>query len=122
MNAATPYFASRGDDMYSPTTTNRSDAYAHQNQRGSMNGLDSLSTASEYIQSMRQMDHANKQQQRFANEDEQSSRLDRKSSAPSDILTRQNSGPVRRRISRACDMCNSLRTKVCLCCTIRALT
>lgn len=102
---------------FSPSMSTHSEHYAHHPQP-QMSGLASLSTASEYMQmheqNMRQPSLAHKpQQHQFAADEDHANRMDRKSSVPSDKLTRQGSnGPVRRRISRACDSCNSLRTKV----------
>jgi len=89
-----------------------------------MSGLDALAAGSQYA--LQQMQHQNiqtiqtQQQQQQQKVEAESSIADDDDDAPDDprresIATqkggRSNSGSVRRRISRACDQCNQLRTK-----------
>jgi len=93
-----------------------------------MSGLDALAAGSQYA--LQQMQHQNIQTQQTQQQQQQllqQNKLEAESSIADDdddaqddprresIATqkggRSNSGSVRRRISRACDQCNQLRTK-----------
>lgn len=88
-----------------------------------MSGLDALAAGSQYA--LQQMQHQNiqtiqtqhQQQQKveaessIADDDDDAQDEPRRESIATQKGGRSNSGSVRRRISRACDQCNQLRTK-----------
>lgn len=87
-----------------------------------MSGLDALAAGSQYA--LQQMQHQNLQTQQkqqskpatdlessAADDDEDAQDDARRESTAAQKGGRSNSGSVRRRISRACDQCNQLRTK-----------
>ena len=86
-------------------------------QRSPMAGLDALATGSQYaLQQMQQnADNTSQKQKQRSSSDATHGNLTQDQSASAlaqkPVGGRSTGGPVRRRISRACDQCNQLRTK-----------
>lgn len=87
-------------------------------QHGPMTGLDALAQGSHYMQLQEQnlqnsgaVKHARQNPIPYGNASDDSAGAGHKDSVSSARSARSMNQPVRRRISRACDQCNQLRTK-----------
>lgn len=105
--------------QYTPNMSSQQDLYAH--QPSPMSGLDVLAQGSQYA--LEQLHEQNTQQARpmanyngqrhgsYADTVEDGQGRAQEETGAGARTGRSNSGAVRRRISRACDQCNQLRTK-----------